>query len=111
MTYLSPLHATLILFADFVFDPKKASTQGWIAFGIAVAIWLTIIVLYYLISVKLFKEETSSKFFVYRTLSLYIVLYLVSTAFVIYYLVKYQKRRDIFITLMQLGILGGMNKK
>jgi hypothetical protein len=26
MTYLSPLHATLILFADFVFDPKKANT-------------------------------------------------------------------------------------
>jgi hypothetical protein len=57
-TYLSPLHATDIIFADFVFDPEYASTLGWVAFAISVAIWVVIALLYHLITAKLLKQDT-----------------------------------------------------
>ncbi len=51
-TFLSPLHATDILFADYVFDPLNAKTEGWIALGISAVIWIVISFLYYFISTK-----------------------------------------------------------
>ena len=97
MTYLSPLHATFILFADFVFDPAKANTQGWIAFGITIAIWGSLIGLYFLITLKLIKQNSSSDFYAIQTFGIYLVLYIASTIFVILYLIMRLKTRDLFI--------------
>ena len=110
-TYLSPLHATDILFADFVFDPMYASTQGWIAFAISVAIWTLILLLYYVITVKLFKQDINPDRFTVQTVIIYFVVYLASTSFVIYYIVKQQNTRDYLFLAFQLGALGGISRK
>ena len=64
-TYLSPLHATDILLADFLYNPDNANSEGWIAFGISVAIWVALVLLYYVVTAKILKQDAKSdRFFI-----------------------------------------------
>ena len=89
----------------------NASTQGWIAFAISVAIWTLILLLYYVITVKLFKQDSNPDRLTVQTVIIYIVVYLASTSFVIYYIVKQQNTRDYLFLAFQLGALGGISRK
>ena len=111
LTYLSPLHATDILFADFVFDPMYASTQGWIAFAISVTILALILLLYYVITVKLLKQDSNPDRFTVQTVIIYFIVYLASTSFVIYYIVKQQNTRDYLFLAFQLGAAAAISRK
>ncbi len=90
-TYLSPLHATDILLADFLYNPDNASTEGWKAFGISVAIWIAFVLLYYVVTAKILKQDVKSDRYYLQSTIIYLVLYFSSTAFVIYYIVKFRK--------------------
>jgi hypothetical protein len=89
----------------------NASTQGWIAFAISVAIWTLILLLYYVITVKLFKQDSNPDRLTVQTVIIYFVVYLASTSFVIYYIVKQQNTRDYLFLAFQLGALGGISRK
>ena len=105
-TYLSPLHATFILFSDFVYDNTDSSSKEWIAFAISVAIWAAIFLLYYLITLKLFKQDRRSNRYISQTLIIYLIAYLPSTSFVIYYIVKDGSVRDILFLVLQVALFG-----
>jgi hypothetical protein len=77
---------------------------------ISVAIWIVILMLYYLITAKIIKQDTKSDRYIIQTLIIYTVLYLASTSFVIYYVVKYQNKRDYLFLAFQLGSLGGFSR-
>ena len=101
VTYLSPLHATSILFADFVYDLTDSSSKEWIALAISVAIWGAILLLYYLITLKLIKQDRRSNRYIIQTLIIYLIAYLPSTSFVMYYTVTYGYGRDKLFLLFQ----------
>ena len=105
-TYLSPLHATFILFDDFVYAYTDSSSKEWIAFAISVAIWAAIFLLYYLITLKLFKQDRSSNRYISQTLIIYLIAYLPSTFFVMYYIVKDGNVRDILSLVLQVALFG-----
>ena len=105
-TYLSPLHATFILFADFVYAYTDSSSKEWIAFAISVAIWAALFLLYYLITLKLFKQDRRSNRYISQTLIIYLIAYLPSTSFVIYYIVKDGSVRDILFLVLQVALFG-----
>ena len=104
-TYLSPLHATFILFADFVYDSGDSSSKEWIALAISVAIWAAILLLYFLITLKLIKQDRSSNRYIRQTQIIYLIAYLPSVSFVIYYIVTYRNLREILMLGFQLFLL------
>ena len=104
-TFLSPLHATFILFADFVYDHTDSSKE-WISFAISVAMWVSIFLLYYLITVKLIKQDKRSNRYIIQTVIIYLIAYLPSTSFVMYYIVTYGYFRDKIFLFYQVFLFG-----
>jgi hypothetical protein len=78
---------------------------------ISVAIWVAILMLYYFITAKIIKQDTKSDRYIIQAVIIYTVLYLASSSFVIYYIVKYKKTRDYIFLGFQLASLGGFSGK
>jgi hypothetical protein len=55
LSWLSPMHLTYIMFADFVFYPQEESSTWFYSLGITLGIWFIVIGLYFVITVCLIR--------------------------------------------------------
>ena len=99
-TWMSPIHVTFILFENFVFDPNNL-LQVFISLLIAFGIWIPPLYLYYYIYVKIRGLYYSHAWGRIQFVCTYLVLYLASTSFLIYWLIKNHQNNDFILIAIQ----------